>query len=384
MALTRNVVTHNSVALDGPRFMALIPAAPSLTSKAFDAVVAAMSYSPESWIEGAGPVAAENQALRVLADSAGLPAGAGGCFVSGGSAGNLAALAVARDLGHGVGSAVLVSSAAHASVARAAHLLGLRVVDVAADDNGRLRGGAVEGALAEVSDVSAVVASAGTTNAGVIDELDAIADTCTAHDVWLHVDAAYGGGALLAPSVRDRFRGIGRADSIVIDPHKWLFCTLDCGALLYREPERAIPTFRQEASYLELLHTDGGWNPSDYAFHLTRRARGLPLWFSMVVHGLDAYADAIERVLQLTREAADLIRATPNVRLLNDPELSVLLFARDGWAESDYLGWARRLLDDGIAFVVPSRWRGEVVGRAVFLHPDTPLDLFRQVLAALA
>jgi aromatic-L-amino-acid/L-tryptophan decarboxylase len=231
--------------------------------------------------------------------------------------------------------------------------------------------------------VSVVVASGGTTNAGVVDELDSIADACSEHGVWLHVDAAYGGGALLAPSVRDRFRGIERADSIVVDPHKWLFSTLDCGALLYRRPELALPTFRQEASYLELLHAEGAWNPSDYAFHLTRRARGLPLWFSLVVHGSDAYVAAIERALELTRQAADLVRSTPNVTLLNEPELSVLLFAREGWVEADYLDWARRLLDDGIAFVVPSRWRGEVVGRAVFLHPDTPLDLFAQILAAM-
>jgi glutamate/tyrosine decarboxylase-like PLP-dependent enzyme len=383
MQLVCDVVSHNSVALDSHRFIALIPAAPTLAAKAFDAVVAAMTYSPETWLEGAGPVAAENEALRVLADAAGLPAAAGGCFVSGGSAGNLAALAVARDQGRGVGSTILVSAAAHASVERAAHLLGLRVVEVAADRHGRMRGAEVARTLDEHGDVSAVVVSAGTTNAGVIDELDAIATACREHDVWMHVDAAYGGGALLAPSVRERFRGIERADSIVIDPHKWLFCTLDCGALLYRDPSRAVATFRQEASYLELLHADGGWNPSDYAFHLTRRARGLPFWFSMVVYGLDAYRDAIERVLQLTRDAAALIHATPNVQLLNDPELSVLLFARDEWSEVDYLDWARALFDQGIAFVVPSRWQGEVVGRAVFLHPDTPLDLFRTVLHAM-
>ncbi len=381
--LVEQVIDRASVALDSPRFVALIPAAPTLAAKAFDSYVAAMTYSPESWLEGAGSIAAENQVLRWLADAAGLPAGAGGCFTSGGSAANLAGLAVARDQGRGIGSAVLVSSAAHASIDRAAHLLGLHVVAVEADESGRLRGAAVAAALANRSDVSVVVASGGTTNAGVVDELDSIADACSEHDVWLHVDAAYGGGALLAASVRDRFRGIERADSIVIDPHKWLFSTLDCGALLYRRPELALATFRQEASYLELLHAEGAWNPSDYAFHLTRRARGLPLWFSLVVHGVDAYVAAIERVLALTHEAADLIRAAPHVTLLNEPELSVLLFARAGWVEADYLAWARRLLDDGVAFVVPSRWQGEVVGRAVFLHPDTPLDLFALILAAM-
>ena len=381
--LVEQVIDPASVALDSPRFVALIPAAPTLSAKAFDAYVAAITYSPESWLEGAGSIAAENQVLRWLADLAGMGAEAGGCFTSGGSAANLAGLAVARDQGRGVGSTVLVSSAAHASIDRAAHLLGLRVVEVPADDTGRMRGKALAAAMARQSDVSAVVASGGTTNAGVIDELDAIADVCSDQGIWFHVDAAYGGGALLAPSVRARFRGIERADSLVIDPHKWLFSTLDCGALLYRRPDLALATFRQEASYLELLHAEGAWNPSDYAFHLTRRARGLPLWFSLVVHGTDAYVTAIERALTLTRQAADLVRTTPSLTLLNEPELSVVLFARDGWEEADYLAWARQVLDDGIAFVVPSRWRGEVVGRAVFLHPDTPLDLFADILAAM-
>lgn len=383
MAIARGVITEYSVALDSPRFVALIPAAPALSAKAFDAVVAAMTYSPESWLEGAGPVAAENQVLRVLADAAGLPSGAGGCFVSGGSAANLAALAVARDAAHGVGSTIVVGATAHASVARAAHLLGMRLLDVDVDERGLLRGDSVADALDRADDVSAVVAAAGTTNAGTIDELDAIGEACRHHGVWFHIDAAYGGGALLAPSVRHRFAGIELADSIVIDPHKWLFSTLDCGALLYRDPTRAVPTFRQEASYLELLHTDDAWNPSDYAFHLTRRARGLPLWFALAVHGSDSFAAAIERVLDLARDAAGMIDRAPHLDLLIDPTLSVVLFARAGWDEADYLTWARRLLDEQIAFVVPTRWHGRVVARAVFLHPDTSLDVFSDVLAAM-
>lgn len=383
LALARDVITEYSVALDSPRFVALVPAAPALSAKAFDAVVAAMTYSPESWLEGAGPIAAENQALRVLADAAGLPSGAGGCFVSGGSAANLAALAVARDQGYGVGSTVVVGATAHASVARAAHLLGLRLVDVPVDESGRLRGDSVDEALARVAGVSAVVGAAGTTNAGTIDELDAIGAVCRDRGVWFHVDAAYGGGALLASSVRHRFAGIELADSVVIDPHKWLFSTLDCGALLYRDPERAIPTFRQEASYLELLHSEGGWNPSDYAFHLTRRARGLPLWFALAVHGTDAFTAAIERVLDLTRDAAAMVVRAPHLNLLADPTLSVVLFERAGWGDADYLAWARQLLAEQTAFVVPTRWQDRVIGRAVFLHPDTSLEVFEQVLEAM-
>lgn len=385
MALVREVVVTNAVALDGPRFVALIPAAPSLAAKAFDAVVGAHSFSPESWLESAGAVAAENQTLRVLADAAGMPEGAGGCFVSGGSAGNLAALAVARDTRGGVGSVVLVSETAHASIDRAAHLLGLTIRTVPADDRGRLVGAALDDGFGDDDGpaVCAVVASAGATNTGAIDDLVGIAERCAAHGAWMHVDAAYGGGALFAPSVRERFAGIERADSLVIDPHKWLFGTLDCGALLYKDPALALPTFRQRASYLDLLQAEGAWNPSDYAFHLTRRARGLPLWFSMVVHGLDAYADAVERVLELARNAAETVRAADHLDLLVEPELSVVVFERRGWTDDDYAGWARRLLADEIAFVVPTRWNGRVVARAVFLHPDTPDTLFDTIVESM-
>ena len=134
--------------------------------------------------------------------------------------------------------------------------------------------------------------------------------------MWLHVDGAYGGAALLAPSARHRFRGIEHADSLVVDPHKWLYAPFDCAALIYREPQLARAFHTQEASYLEVIHErPTEWNPSDYAFHLTRRARGLPLWFSLAVHGSDAYRDAIEQVLTTARAAAARIAATPDLEL---------------------------------------------------------------------
>ena len=148
-------------------------------------------------------------------------------------------------------------------------------------------------------DVIAVVATGGTTNAGIVDDLDGVADVAEERKLWFHVDGAYGAAALFAPSVRQRFRGIERVDSFVVDPHKWLFAPFDCAALLYREPRLAKAVHSQDASYLEVLHTDAPeeWNPSDYAYHLTRRARGMPLWFSLAVNGTDAYRDAVETVL---------------------------------------------------------------------------------------
>ena len=127
----------------------------------------------------------------------------------------------------------------------------------------------------------------------MIDDLAAVADVCAELDTWMHVDGAYGGAALAAPSVRDRFAGVEAADSFIVDPHKWLFAPFDSCALLYRDPEIGRQAHTQHAEYLDVLHADHGdpdptareWNASDYAHHLSRRARGLPLWFSLATHG---------------------------------------------------------------------------------------------------
>jgi glutamate/tyrosine decarboxylase-like PLP-dependent enzyme len=383
------------ISCDSPRFLAFIPAAPTKASLLFDMVVACSSLQGTSWMEAAGAVAAENQALRVLSDLAGLPAGAGGAFVSGGSAGNLSALMVARDTAaHRRGGPApdrpvfAISEEAHSSVGKALHVLGVEALLVPCEDH-RLTGGGLQAALDRFDrsdDVIGVVATSGTTNAGIIDDLAGVASIARDRSLWFHVDGAYGGAALFAPSVRDRYDGIELADSFVVDPHKWLFAPFDCAALIYREPNLAKAVHTQDASYLDVLHKDTPeeWNPSDYAYHLTRRARGLPLWFSLAVNGTAAYRDAIETVLDMTQQAADLIDALPHVELLRRPELSVVLFRRTGWSLADYEAWSARLLSDQIGFVVPTAWEGESVGRLALLHPDTTIGMIEEILATMA
>ena len=152
----------------------------------------------------------------------------------------------------------------------------------------------------------------------------------------------------------------------MVDPHKWLFAPFDCAALLYREPRLAKAVHSQDASYLEVLHKDTPeeWNPSDYAYHLTRRARGMPLWFSLAVNGTDAYRDAIETVLATTQATADLVESLPHLELVRRPELSVVLFRRTGWGKADYEAWSDRLLEEQTGFVMHTTWEGEA-GRAV-------------------
>jgi L-2,4-diaminobutyrate decarboxylase len=385
-----DVLAPATISIDHPAFLAFIPGAPTKASILFDLAISASSTYAGTWLEGGGAVWAENQALRWIADLAGLPEGAGGCFVSGGTNGNLSALVAAR---HTAASrregrpdrwALACADTAHSSVASAANVMDVDVLSVATGPDGRLTGDALEAAIDDPERVFAVVASAGSTNGGVVDDLSGVADVCGDLGVWLHVDGAYGGAALAAPSVRPRFEGIERADSFIVDPHKWLYAPFDACALLYRDPALARTAHNQQASYLESLNLIGEWNPSDYAHHLTRRARGLPLWFSLATSGTDAYRDAIESVLALAREAAEEVRRTEGMELLLDPDLTVLLFRRNGWSGDDYEAWWRRLLDDQIAFVQPTTWRGERVARLCFVNPRTTIDHVRAILATMA
>ena len=229
------------------------------------------------------------------------------------------------------------------------------------------------------------MATAGTTNAGIVDDLAGISAVTREYGLWFHVDGAYGGAGLFAPSVRDRYAGVEDADSFGGDPHKWLFAPFDCAALLYRDPALARSVHRQDASYLDVIHEQpAAWNPTDYAYHLTRRARGLPLWFSLAVHGVRAYSDAIEAAIRLAGQAAAENRGRDYLELIREPDLSVVLFRRRGWGPDDYTRWADRLLSDQVAFIPPTSWEGEMVARFAFLHPHTPLGLVREILDRMA
>jgi len=387
------------ISADSPRFLGFIPAAPTKAALLFDMLISCASIQGISWLEAAGAVQAENQVLRLIADRAGLPPPAGGCFVSGGSAANLSALLVAREVakrraaggaagaGGGAGTGrrwrVAVSADAHSSIAATLRILEMDPLTVATDDH-RLTGAALRAAIdadGDASSLAAVVATSGTTNAGIIDDLAGAAAVCRELGAWFHVDGAYGGAGLFAPSIRHAYDGIEHADSFVVDPHKWLFAPFDCAALIYRDPAQARSVHRQDASYLDVIHSDPAeWNPTDYAYHLTRRARGLPLWFSLAVHGVRAYSEAIETALRLAREAAAEIRARDYLELVREPELGVVLFRRRGWNPARYAGWAGRLLHDQVAFIPPSAWEGETVARFAFLHPHTSMDLVAEIL----
>ena len=393
-----NVLAPACITTDDPRYLSFIPCAPSKAAAAFDLVVSASALYGGSWLEGAGAVHAENEVLRWLASEFGMPETAGGVFVQGGTLGNLSALVAAREAArarrpavtppagepvesqHGPstrsGTAaprkIVCSAEAHSSVASAARIMDAEVIGVPVGADGVLRGDAVRAALAEHSDeVFAVVATAGSTNFGIVDDIAGIADAASEYGVWLHVDGAYGLAAMLTPTARHLFAGVERADSVIVDPHKWLFAPFDACALIYRDSDAGRRAHTQHAEYLDTLTEALDWNPSDFAAHLTRRPRGLPLWFSLATYGAGVYRDAIAGSLRLAQEIADEIEHREGFTLVRRPQLGVVVFERDGWEKADYAAWSSRLLDDQYAFVTPSSHAGRTNARFAILNPRT-------------
>lgn len=382
------------ISTDHPRYLSFIPSAPSEHSNLFDLVVGSSAVYGGSWLEGAGAVFAENQALRWISDLAGLPQSSGGVFVQGGTIGNLSALVAARvyarekypEVARWV---VACSSEAHSSIQAAADIMDILVLNVPADLDGVMMGSnfalTVDAYLAAnpTHRIFAVVATAGTTNLGIIDDLDGVGLAAKERGIWFHVDGAYGLAALCAPSVRPLFAGVERADSFIVDPHKWLFAPFDACALIYRDPTIAKRAHTQHASYLDTLEDPNEWNPSDYAIHLTRRARGLPFWFSLAANGTREYAEAMQQTLDIAQHAAELVRAHPNLELIRDPKLSIVAFTRRGWTSADYESWSDKLLADQIGFVVPSAHKGDPILRFAIVNPWTTENDISEILATL-
>jgi glutamate/tyrosine decarboxylase-like PLP-dependent enzyme len=321
-----------------------------------------------------------------------LPESAGGVFVQGGTIGNLSALVTARadarvkfpDIKRW---AIACSEEAHSSIASAAAVMDVELVKIAVQGDLRIHGADIAAAIDQFhanSDarICAVVATSGTTNLGVIDDLVGAAKAAHDRNIWFHVDGAYGLAALCAPSARPLFIGIEECDSFIVDPHKWLFAPYDACALVYRNPEIARVTHTQHAAYLDSLH-DGSWSPSDYAIQLTRRTRGLPLWFSLAAAGTDAYRDAVEESLDVARAAADLIRSHPRLELLRNPDLSIVAFTRTGWDKPDYEKWSEKLLADQIGFIPPSSHHGQPILRFAIVNPWTKMSDIEAILATL-
>lgn len=384
--LWKKHLANTNVPVDHPRNLAFVPASPTRAAIMFDLVTSASSIHGAYWMEGAGGIFCENEAMKWIVSLTGMPEGAFGVFTSGGTSANLSAIVTARehwrqdDAFKREKGLIITSIGAHSSVKAMAKVADVDILLV--DSEECLTGEDLKKTIDTLSEhqrkcLFAVVATGGTTNAGIIDDLESIAEVCEAENLWFHVDAAYGGGALVADSVRDQFKGIERADSITIDPHKWMFSPYDCGAVIYKNPELAKNAHSQQGSYLDIFKDEGahGFNPTDYQIQLTRRVRGLPLWFSLATHGTDRYKEAVERGIELAQIAGKMITEHDKVELVREPSLSCVLFRRKGWSPEDYTEWTYRNHKSGFALVTPTKWKQgdtfETVSRFCFINPDT-------------
>lgn len=369
-----------------PTSLSFVASAPTRAALSFDAALGAAGIFAGNWDGGAGAIHAENQVLAWLSGLAGWPESAGGVFVAGGTLGNLSALHAAREAKPGPRPArwaLLCSAEAHSSIRAVARVMDVDVIEVPTDARGVMTAQAARAALVDPARVFAVVANAGATNCGAIDEIGGLADLCQEHAIWLHLDGAYGLAALADPEARPLFDGIDRADSFIVDPHKWLFAPYDSCALVYRDAGLGAAAHGQRAVYLDTVDKTH-WNPSDYALHLTRRARGLPLWYSLAVHGTGAYARAIARCRETAAALADGIAATPGLRLLLGPQLTVVLFRPEAMTEAEMVAWAERHRRSGALLCLPTRWQGEMVFRLCVVNTETDPDSVLDVLRTLA
>jgi glutamate/tyrosine decarboxylase-like PLP-dependent enzyme len=378
-----------------------------------DALAAAMNPSCAGGNHAA--IHVERQVLQWFRRLLGFPASSMGLLVSGGSMATMTALAVARHVKSGVDVranglrdaprpfAFYMSSEAHGCARKAIELLGfgsasIRTIPVDADY--RMKVDALDAALREdrarqVQPI-AVVATAGSTNTGAIDDLEAITGVCRRHDVWLHVDAAYGGAAILSSEYGDRLRAVSRADSVAVDPHKWLFVPVEAGLVLVRDADAMRSAFSLVPPY---LRTDGsatgvGGPPwfSEYGFQQTRGFRALKVWMTMQQFGLRGYQAAIDDNVALARYLADRVRSSPDFDLMAPPSLSVVCFRYRHASLPDEEALAslnRALLErlqlGGEAFITSTELRGRFVLRACIVnYRSTRADVDRMLEAIRA
>jgi glutamate/tyrosine decarboxylase-like PLP-dependent enzyme len=366
-----------------PRFFAYVPFSGTWPGALGDFIASAANVYAGSWQEGSGPTQLELELIGWFKEWVGYPESAGGSLVSGGSVGNLTAIACAREAL--VGSmrddlVIYLSDQAHLSLGRAARILGfrpdqLRVLPV--DDAQRLEPAVVANAIGV--DTAAgrrpflVCANAGATSTGAVDPVAELADVCREHGLWLHVDAAYGGFAVLTERGRAQLGELGRADSITLDPHKWLYQSYECGCLLVRDGTALRRAFATRSDYLRDTEGAGVVNFSDLGLQLSRSTRAFKLWLSLGTFGVDAFRAAIDRTLDLAEHAARRIEASERLQVAAPPSLGIVCFTRD---DGEVDGLVGALEASGLGLISSTRVDGrEVLRLCILNHTSTSEDV---------
>lgn len=386
-------VLPNTMRVDHPRFFGFVPGPNNFVGAIADALAAGFNVFSGTWISGAAAAQVELVVIDWLREMCGLPETAGGLFTSGGSMANVTALAAARhaQLDGGEDRAVAYcSDQTHTSVDRALRLLGFDVDQLRrlpSDEQYRLDPEAVaEAVTADRSDGRRpflIVANAGTTNTGAVDPLSALVDLADREDLWVHVDGAYGAAAVICDRGRNRLRGLGRADSLSMDPHKWLFQPFEIGGVLVRDERHLRRAFRLDAEYLEdAVGEEDEVNFSSYGIQLTRSFRALKLWMTMKVFGREQVAEAVDRGFEHAEQAEEFMQARSEWRVVTPAQMGIVTFrcVPHGWPKERVDALNRRLAsalsEEGEVFLTKTALDGRPVLRLCTINPrTTPEDV---------
>ena len=374
-------VFPNNLHVDHPRFFAFVPGPNNFVSTMADALAAGFNIFNGTWLGGSAAAAVELGVVRWLSRVCGLPKSAGGLFVSGGSMANLTGLVAARNalLQNRVERATIYfSDQTHSSVERALHVIGFRREQrrkLPSDDNFRLSIQTLHKAIkkdrAKGLRPFCIVANAGTTNTGAIDPLNALADLAKKENLWLHIDGAFGAASILSERGRALLGGLDRADSISLDPHKWLFQSFECGCVLVRDVALLRSAFQIKPDYLRDVHRNAAeFNPGDHGVQLTRSFRALKVWLSLQTFGLAAFRDAITRGFELAEIAERELRARKGWEILSPAQVATVCF-RFGKKDDVQTKLVDAIMRDGYALLTSTELRGVASLRLCTINPRT-------------
>ena len=397
---TQRDVLDNIMHLDHPRFFAFVPGPSNFVSAMADALASGFNIFAGTWLEASGPTQIELITIDWLRQICGLPDTAGGLFVSGGSVANLTALATARHimLNDDIHNAIVYcSDQTHSSVARALRILGFSASQVRilpTDEQFRLRFDDVQRAI--VQDCNAgkqpfcIVASAGTTSTGSIDPLDELADLCQREHLWLHVDGAYGAAAMLSEQGRSLLKGLEHADSLSLDPHKWLFQPYEMGCVLVKNAHWLKETFHILPEYLQDIDQGAEeTNFCDYGIQLTRGARALKLWMSLKIFGLNAFRQAIEHGIKLAEHAEAVLGSSSSWEIVTPAQIGIITFryVPDHCTAEQQERINQQLVDaliqDGFAMLSSTVLQGRTALRLCTINPRTTDEDIRATIERL-
>jgi aromatic-L-amino-acid/L-tryptophan decarboxylase len=385
-----------------PGFLAYVPSCPTFPALLGDWIATGYNFFAGVWPVAAGPNQIEMVVLEWIREWMGLEPGASGLLTSGGSAANTTAVVAARhaalEKGADIRKLVVYTSAqAHSSVVRAAWVAGIardNVHIVEMDDRFRMSPAdlvrAIDTDRAKGLEPFLVVASAGTTNTGSVDPVDQIADVCEHHNLWLHVDAAYAGFAALTTEGKRLLGRLDRADSLTLDPHKWLFVPFECGCLMVRDPSRLSDAFRISPEYLKDVEPgEEEVNFADRGVQLTRYSRALKIWVSVNYFGTEVISAAIQHAMDRARLLESLVAASPDFEILSPAQFGILCFrARPSSADEAELDSLNesinaRVVEGGRFLISSTRLNGRFSLRMCTLGYRTTHDDIRNLFETI-